>query len=293
MTCIRFNILLIFAALVWLLSGCSRIQFVYNQLDWVIPIYLNSYMELSDTQRTYVKEHVKSFLSWHCSTQLTEYASLIRDAAGNIQTGRIERAQIEYYNQRIEQFWASMIKQASPVISEVLENASDAQIEELFNNLENDNREWLAKFREQTAEELRNDYYERMTTELERWFGPLNRIQQQAVDGWSYKFIPLGIEGLATRVQWQSRLRVLLDQRKNQPFFNAAFDELVVNGENFRSSAYQKKLDNNREVTIDLLYLVMNNTSVMQRKQQSKRAESISRDIDKLVCTADYPQLAH
>jgi hypothetical protein len=132
-----------------------------------------------------------------------------------------------------------------------------------------------------------------MTTELERWFGSLNRIQQQAVDGWSYKFIPLGIEGLATRVQWQSRLRVLLDQRKNQPFFNAAFDELVVNGENFRSSAYQKKLDNNREVTIDLLYLVMNNTSVMQRKQQSKRAESISRDIDKLVCTADYPQLAH
>lgn len=293
MTRIRFNILLLFAALVWLLSGCSRIQVVYNQLDWVIPIYLNSYMELSDTQRIYVKEHVKSFLSWHCSTQLTEYASLIRDAAGNIQTGRIERAQIERYNQRIEQFWASMMKQASPVIAEVLSNASDTQIEELFKDFEKENREWLAKFREQIAEELRNDYYEHMTTELERWFGPLNRIQQQAVAGWSYKFSPLGMEGQATRVQWQSRLRVLLDQRKNQSFFAAAFDELVVNGENLRSSAYQKKLDNNMEVTIDLLYLVMNNTSEMQQQHQGKRAESIAQDIDKLVCTVDKPQIAH
>jgi hypothetical protein len=285
--------LLLFAVLAVLLSGCSRIQFVYNQLDWVIPIYLNSRMELSDTQSAYLKENVKSFLSWHCSTQLTEYASLIRDAAGNIQTGRIERAQIERYNQRIELFWTRMIKQASPVISEVLSNASDAQIDELSSNFEKENREWLAKFREQTEEELRNDYYERMTTELERWFGPLNHIQQQAVAGWSYKFSPLGMEGQANRVRWQSRLRVLLDQRKNQPFFTAAFDELVVNGENLRSSAYQKKLENNREVTIDLLYLVMNNTNEMQQQHQSKRAESIARDIDKLVCAADKPQMAH
>jgi hypothetical protein len=249
-------------------------------------------MELSDTQRTYLKENVKSFLSWHCSTQLTEYASLIRDAAGNIQTGRIERVQIEHYNQRIEQYWASMVKQASPVISEVLANASDAQIDELSKNFEEENREWVAKFREQTAEELRNDYYERMSTELERWFGPLNHVQQQAVAGWSYTFSPLGMEGQENRVRWQSKLRVLLDQRKNQPYFTAAFDELVVNGENLRSSAYQKKLDNNREVTIDLLYLVMNNTNEMQQQHQSKMAESIAHDIDKLVCTADIPQMA-
>ena len=289
----RFNVFLLSAALVWLLSGCSRIQFVYNQLDWVIPIYLESYMELSDAQSTYLKEHVKSFLSWHCSTQLTAYASLIRDAAGKIQTGHIERNQIEYYNQRIEQFWLSIVKQASPAIAEVLSNSSDTQIEELFKDFDKGNREWLGKFREQTTEELRNDYYERMTTELERWFGPLNRIQQQAVAAWSYNFSPLGMEGLATRVQWQSRLRTLLDKRKEQPYFNAAFDELAVNGDLPHSPAYQKKMDNNREVTIDLLYLVMNNTSETQRQHQENRAESIARDIDKLVCSADKIQATH
>lgn len=293
MTRTRFNIFLLFAALVWLVSGCSRIQFVYNQLDWVIPVYLESYMELSDAQSTYLKEHVKNFLSWHCSTQLTAYAGLIRDAAGKIQTGHIERAQIEYYNQRIEQFWISIVKQASPAIAEVLSNSSDTQIEELFKDFDKGNREWLDKFREQTAEELRNDYDERMTTELERWFGPLNRIQQQAVAAWSYNFSPLGMEGLATRVQWQSRLRTLLDQRKDQPYFNAAFDELVVNGKMPHSSAYQKKMDNNREVTIDLLYLIMNNTSETQRQHQENTAESIARDIDKLVCSADKPQITH
>jgi hypothetical protein len=293
MTRTRFNLFLIGALLVWLVSGCSRIQFVYNQLDWVIPIYLESYMELSDAQSTYLKEHVESFMSWHCSTQLTAYASLIRDAAGKIQTGHIERARIEYYNRRIEQFWLSIVKQASPAIAEVLSNSSDKQIEELFKDFDKGNREWLDKFRKQTEEELRNEYYERMTTELERWFGPLNRIQQQAVAVWSYKFSPLGMEGLATRVQWQSRLRTLLDQRKDLPYFSAEFDELVVNGDMPHSPAYQKKLDDNREVTIDLVYQVMNNTSETQRQHQENTAESIARDIDKLVCTADKPQTMH
>ena len=289
----RFNMVVLLAALVWLASGCSRIQFVYNQLDWVIPIYLESYMELSDTQSTYLKEHVKSFMSWHCSTQLTAYASLIRDAAGNIQSGHIERAQIEYYNQRIEQFWLSIVKQASPAIAEVLSNSSDTQIEELFKDFDKGNREWLDKFRKQTEEELRNEYDERMTTELERWFGPLNRIQQQAVAAWSYKFSPLGMEGLATRVAWQSRLRTLLDQRKDLPYFSAAFNELVVNGDMPHSPAYQKKLDDNRGVTIDLVYQVINNTSETQRQHQENTAESIARDIDKLVCSADKPQITH
>ena len=52
-------------------------------------------------------------------------------------------------------------------------------------------------------------------------------------------------------------------------------------------------MDNNREVTIDLLYLVMNNTSETQRQHQENRAESIARDIDKLVCSADKIQATH
>ncbi len=293
MTRIKFNILLLSAALALLLSGCSRIQFAYNQLDWFLPLYLQSYMELSDAQSAYVKEHVKNFLSWHCSTQLPAYARLIRDAANSSQAGHIERAELERYNQRIENFWASIIKQAGPAISEVLSNASDKQLEELFNGFEEGNREWLAKFQEQTAEELRNDYLERMTGELERWFGPLNRIQQQAVTRWSHQFSPLGIEGLSARVRWQSRLRALLEQRENLPFFNAAFEELVINPGMLGSSAYQNRLDNNREVTIDLLYLVINNLGETQRKHLGNRAESIARDIDKLVCTGDKPQIAH
>ena len=293
MTRTRFKILLLSATLVWLLSGCSRIQFVYNQLDWVIPIYLESYMELSDAQSTYLKEQVKNFLSWHCSTQLTAYAYLLRDAADRIQTGHIERARIEYYNRRIEQFWLSIVKQAGPAIAEVLSNSSDTQIEELFKDFDRGNREWLDKFREQTAEELRNDYEERMTTELERWFGPLNRIQQQEVAAWSHKFSPLGMEGLETRVQWQSKLRTLLEKRKDQRYFDAAFEDLVTSGKMPDSSAYRKKMDDNREVTIDLLYLVMNHTSETQRQHQKNMADAIARDIDKLVCSADRSQTIH
>ncbi len=56
--------LLFIAGLAVLLSGCSRIQFAYNQLDWLIPYYIEMIVfvggQLNDGQRKHLASMAES-----------------------------------------------------------------------------------------------------------------------------------------------------------------------------------------------------------------------------------------
>ena len=96
-----------------LLSACSRIQLAYNNLDWLLPHYLASYMPLSDDQDSLLETRVNHFLHWHCSTQVGTYAQLLREANDRFQSGTLTRSELEQFNKRVEQAWAGIMHQAS------------------------------------------------------------------------------------------------------------------------------------------------------------------------------------
>jgi hypothetical protein len=284
MKTIRFFLIIILIAL---LSGCSRIKFAYHQLDWLLPFYLGTYMELTDDQDYYLEEQVKTLLTWHCATQLGNYAALFREANANFQTGKMSQARLDGLDSQIEQFWLDLMRQVSPVISQLLLTANNQQLVELFNSLGEDNREWLAEFQEQTDAELHDEYRERMTDALERWFGPLQEIQQQSVQKWVKQFEPLGMEGFQMRRKWQSRLRELTTQRDNAIAFKSGIDQLLLQPELLRSPPYQRMMDNNRKATMDLLYLIGNQLDNSQRKHLAMETLAIAQDFDDLACKKD------
>lgn len=276
--------ILVLTSLVLAISGCSRVQLAYYQLDWVIPYYLQSYVELSDEQNTYLEQQVEDLLAWHCSTQLTAYADLLRSANTSFQEGRMSRAQLHDYSTQIKMRWEAIMQQASPAIANLLMTASDRQVEELFAGFTKRNQDWLDEYNEQTVESRQDDYRQRMSDELERWFGPLQSKQQQALAVWSEQFEPLGIEGLQNRERWQARLRLLLAQRDNKPAFYAGIEELFLQPEALRSNAYQKRLEYNKNVTIELLYIIGKQLNDEQRSHIAQQALSYAEDFDQLAC---------
>jgi hypothetical protein len=273
--------------MVALVAGCSRVQLVYSQLDWLIPYYLESFMELSEEQRPLFDKRVAAFLKWHCRTQLTEYADLLHAADTDFQAGTMTRARLEVYGSRLESFWLELMREASPAMAETLSSASDAQIDDLFAVFKERNEAWLAAFEEETDEERRKVYRERVTEELERWFGPLGKAQQQAVIEWSERFQTAGLEGLRTRQRWQGRLRELVDRRDDQAAFYKGIDELLTNPGALRSQAIRDLYANNRRTIIELLYEIGNHLSEQQRRHLAKETSSIAGDLEELACAAE------
>ena len=273
---------------VLLLSACSsRIQLAYHQLDWLLPYYLETYMELSDEQSSYLEREVEELLAWHCGTQLIVYADLLREVDADLQAGRMTRARLADFNRRIQGLWRQILRQAAPTITTLLAGASEQQLEELFRGFREKNADWLSGFNEQTDAERRREYAERMTRELERWFGPLQASQQQAVLAWSAAFTPLGREGLQMRRRWQARLAELVAQRDAAAEFRSGVEALLLNPQALRTPVYQQRLDHNRAVTIDLLHAIGSRLDPGQHRHLAHEAASVARDFEQLACKPD------
>lgn len=285
MRTIRF---LIIALLTLILLSCSRIKFAYNQLDWLIPYYLETYMELTEEQNVYVEEQLEDLLAWHCSRQLPGYVKLFRSANLKFQTGQTTRDDLEKYSTQFEQYWEALILQVIPVMSQLFLTSSEEQISELFKRLDERNREWLEEYRAQTAAERSIEYQERVGEELERWFGPLNNGQRHEITKWSGQFRPLGMEGLEMRKKWQQRLRGLIVRRKDQSSISSGLEELILSPEQFRSTSYQNLLDENKKVTIELIYQVGKQLNQSQREHLAVEIMSVATDFEELACQGDY-----
>ena len=277
---------LFIAGLIVLFTGCSRVQFAYNQLDWLIPYYVEKQVELTDSQDAYLQQSVDYLLSWHCSSHLEAYAALLREANDNFQHGTMSAKELQYFLDQIDYYWKDIKKKANPAVTHLLLTSSDAQIDELFSNFRSNDNEWLEVFNAQTDEELRLDYQENMTQELERWFGPLQDAQQQAVTGWSEKFEPLGLTGLKMRRRWQAHLKDLLDHRGDTEKFYSGIEQLFLNPEAIYSDEYIKRIEYNAKRTIELVVYVGNELDDSQREHLASMVDSVSGDFVELACAA-------
>jgi hypothetical protein len=278
---------LLIVSLMLLATGCSKVQFAYNQLDWLIPYYVNKQVELNDDQDIYLEHSIDELLNWHCSSHLEAYAGLLIKVNTSFQSGRVTEKELQFFLDELIFYWKEIKQQASPKIAYLLLTSSDTQIDELFDNFKEKNREWLERFNEQTGEDLQEDYQKNITKQLERWFGPLQASQEQAVKEWSERFKPLGLAGLETRKHWQAELKRLLDQTDDPDMFHKGVEQLFVNPDLLYSADYAKTIEHNTDVTLELVTYIANGLDARQRKHLSRMIDSVSEDFVQLACSMD------
>jgi hypothetical protein len=126
-----------------------------------------------------------------------------------------------------------------------------------------------------------------MTEELERWFGPLNPKQQQAVREWSRRLTPLGLEGLRSRQRWQANLRDVIGDRANETAFREGIDGLFVKSRVLRSPDIQKRFDDNRVLALDLVHRIGVHMDGGQRTHLANQTASVAGDLETLVCVPE------
>lgn len=264
-------------------TGCSRIKFVYQQLDWLIPYYAASQVDLAEHQSRYLREQTGLLLQWHCRTQLVLYADYLVDINRSIHKGDVERADIDEYASRIEQFWRALVEQAAPPVTELLLSFDAKQIARLFSRFEERHQEQLAELRKQSAAEIRQAYHDRLREEVENWLGPLQTRQQQRMNEWSLRMIPLKGESLAYRSRWRRSLRELLEQRQVPRLLRSGLEDHLINFRKLRTQSYQAGIDHNRRTTLELLYQLATGLNPAQKRHIDDQTRTYARDFNELV----------
>ena len=277
----------ILVLVIWLtfLSACGP-RLYYPSLDWLIPWYVDDYISLEPGQSSRLKTQLARQLDWHCQTQLPEYAAFLRDFRREIDDSRrpvtVER--LDTYKIRLTRYWNALIVQISPDIADILFSATDEQVGELFENLENKNREIESEFVAPPPEKIIHNRQKRMQKRLDFWFADLTQSQLQAVTDWSLQLEPIAADRVAYRRQVQAAGRHLLENRTNPVEYQAALRGLLTNIEEFRTENYQRKIDINTQLTLGLLANLLETLTPNQRNHLSKRLESLAADFDQLSC---------
>jgi hypothetical protein len=267
------------------LAGCGP-RLLYSHLDWLIPWYVSDYISLDSDQKNMLEKRLLKLLDWHCRTQLPAYATTLRALGRDLANSSepVDATTLKTYNTQLMALWKALLQKIGPDITAILATATDAQIDELFHNLDKQNQKFKKEYVDLPPDELIQNREERMVKRTKYWISKLNPEQKQAVSDWSLQLTPIAVDWIQNRERIQSEARRLLGQRRDNPEFRTAIQKLILHPENVRSAEYQRKIDINTTATIKLLAQLIQLLTEKQRSYLLDRIESLSADFDTLGC---------
>ena len=274
-------------------SACGP-RWYYPHLDWLLPWYVADYITLAPGQKTDFERRLLYTLDWHCRSELPAYADFLREVQQNVdQAGtRLSKQQIREYYSTIRFHYFNLINKIGPEIAPVLASASDAQIEELFENLEARNRELASRYVDPPASEILERRYARMIDRLAPWIGDLNAEQKNLVREWSQDLGPDNGPWIANRRRVQQALQDLLRLRHQDPDFASRFTALIASSTSVQSAAYRRRSALRTTLTIDFLAQLAGTLTARQRDHLKAYLGTLADDFDRLACEPDPPQQA-
>ncbi len=264
-----------------LLSGCA-VKLIYNQLDWLIPWYLDDYLELDGKQEAQFKKRLNAYLDWHRHNQLPEYSAFLRRLAADVEHGLNEQ-QIQEYQQQLEHFRDVLVTQMSPHVVAVFSQVTDAQLEALKEQFEEDNREYFEENIAPDETKQRRQRAREISRYIERWTGSLNNEQQQLVEQFAQQYQLMGEDFLAARKAWQKEFLRILALRRQPDLYEKALLKLLNSTDFGRTPQFNEKLEHNRRLMAALYFEIDKSLTDKQRSKAVKKLRSMAEDLDDLA----------
>jgi hypothetical protein len=268
-------------AALMLFAGCTT-GFVYNRLDRVAYWYFSRQVTLSEVQAQHLRTDLRQLLQWHRRSELPRYAALL-DSLSRDARHPIGRARIDASRREIEALWRDVVQRASPHAALWLAELSDAQLEELFGNLAQDDDELRAKYCEPDERTLARRRERAVFSGIAEWTGRLSREQRELVKATVAKLEPTGCEWVANQRVFRRDLRTLLESRTREPTFAESLGRFLLSPEERWTERYRQSFVANREHVVSLLAQIDATLSPRQRTRLAGKFADLARDLRNLA----------
>jgi hypothetical protein len=262
-----------------LLTGCSATRLLYNQLDWGIVWYLNGFFSLDGEQKDALRESVERNLQWHRDTQLPQYAELARALEQDI-TGPLTVDLLEARNDEIIAFWDAFVLHTVPDVAAFFLLLNQEQLDEFLANLEEENSELWDEYAGETSEERIERRDRSAIKGIRRIVGPLDEEQEVLIRSHLSKMNDVADEWMVGRRLWQEAFVKLIKTRPVEPEFSERLVDLMLDPNQFDSSEYRAKVEENFQITLQMLAELINDMNDQQRARLSGRLSQFAADFD-------------
>lgn len=265
------------------LTSCSS-TFLYNQLDWLIPWYVDDYVDLTGPQKKNLKQQLQPLLRWHRKEELARYLDLLAGIeedlaaplAGSTVQGWVDAASVA--GERLEQHML-------PLAFEVGEQLSDAQMANFLEGLWDKQAELEEEFLERDDAAYIEESYENFEENLREFLGRLNAEQKLLLQEAAASLLRFDDAWLAERRAWLELLQRVLSERRDD--WQQQIVDAMADRQQMQSPQYRDIYLHNQLIILQAVAEVLNSRTEKQGTHLQEELDQLRRSLQKLIALAD------
>lgn len=260
------------------LAACSATQMVYDNGATLLRWRATSYLDVHGPQAQDLDRRIETFLAWHRSTALPQYAVLAEACARRVERG-LTRADLEWGYDAFRVQLDEGLRAAAREVAPMLDTLTPEQIAHLAQRIEEDNHRFAQEQLDGDEAARRKRRMESNLTRLEEWFGALSAPQRAAVRRYSEAAPLTGALRAQDRRRRQAELLQILRSRTAQ----RRLADWAAGWDQGRSPAYAQASRAHREAYFDMLLAIDRTLSAEQRAATAARFRRFAQDFQQLA----------
>ena len=260
------------------LVGCSSTTFIYNRIDFLLPWYLESYVDLNQEQRQKLNELLGPFFEWHREKELPKYVKIIEDFE-SILDEKIELASIEAITHEVEQSWFRLEDNMIAWVIPMTRELSNEQITEFLQTMQTKTAQNENKYLSRNLQTYQNDNYKRIRKNLRRFIGGMNKDQLDLIDIASKEMIRVDGQWIDNRKALIENLKVILKRGDGWELDL----ENITHRDDKVASNYRRTYSHNIAVNERLFVEILNSRTEKQDKKLRSQLLRYKTDIKTLI----------
>ena len=260
------------------LVGCSSTTFIYNRIDFLLPWYLESYVDLNQEQRQDLNELLVPFFKWHREEELPKYALIIENLE-SILDEDIQIESIESITYDVEQSWFQLEDRMLIWMLPMARDLTNEQITELLQSMQTKVSQSENKYLNRNLQTYQNDNYKRLRKNLRRFIGGMNKDQLDLISNASKEMIRVDNQWINNRKALIENLKIIL---KRGDGWELALKN-ITHSDDKVSENYRKTYSHNIKITQHLFVDILNSRTEKQDKKLREQLLRYRTDINKLA----------
>ncbi|MBT8064882.1 MAG: hypothetical protein KJN94_07665 [Gammaproteobacteria bacterium] len=258
-------------------AGCTA-SFTYNRLDWLIPWWVDDYVDLTRDQRRELRTQLEPALRWHREEELNRYAAILDRIEADLESGVTPHDVRDWLDDIIaaaERAEARMLE----VALDFGDSVTDEQVAQFMRRIWERQAEYESQYLERSDAEYEEDNADYLVESFNRLLGRLNDEQKAQLRSAAAMLKRFDNAWLAERAKWLGDLEPLMQRGAG---WERAVRDLYADRIEWRTPEYREVLDHNigvlSEAVAELLYSIDNK----QRDHLLDKIEDLRRTIKKL-----------
>jgi len=270
----RLLILLVSASL----GACSN-SFVYNQMDWLIPWYVDDYVDFTREQKADFKAQLIPLLEWHRTEELDSYLLILNRIEADIQQPVTAEA-ISAWTDEFVAAYQRIEKRSMPLAFELGEQASDAQIAHFMAELYEEQDDYEEEYLTRSEEKVRERGYKNMVDNVDDVLGRLEPEQKETLRAAADQLQRFDAIWLSQRRWWLEQTEEVL---RREPGWQERALDLMERREELESPEYREINEQNQLIIYTALAEVLNSRTEKQDKRLRRELDGFREDLQALI----------